>query len=253
MHGAGVSVSPASAQLALMDHGFRVFDHWVPMSAGWPKGVRSAGYTDKPSGWSRYVNTPTGANKMFEVVDYALIYPDMTTGWGANPILFKMILNAANGNSFLAGECFQGIEIGSFGVGTPWQTNYAIGTCPCMQLRYNFVLTRWEVCVWDGDSATAPDIVACSVQPGFAVDLGVSECVMHYLPRTGGGSVLNCYINGTLVHSYTGARLDNITQGGTTEPMGCGYFLTNGSNAGAQWSEGGFYGGRIFEPYRSHA
>lgn len=254
MHGAGVSITPQV--ISPMDPSFRAFSHWapIPTSGGYPRGTRSTGFVDKFLGHARYVNTPVGSNKMFEVVEDWLIYPAKAAGAYAGgwqlPIVFKMTMNAMSGNTAApAGECFQGIEIGTFGQGTPWASNYVTGVGPVLQLRYNFALSRWEVLVWDYDQLTAPDVVACSIQPTFAVDLEPREVGLVYSPNVGGTAILQALIDGVIVHTYSGGRLNNVPVNATSEPRGCGYFMTNGTGATQSWAEGGFYHGRVYEPF----
>lgn len=242
-------------QNALISGDYRFFSHWhaIPTSGFFPRGQRSAGFVDKFIGTARYISTPVGSNKVFEVVEDFLIYPAKAPGphaYGWNsPIIFTMVLNSMSGNAAApAGECLQGIEIGSFGQLTPWATNYAFGNGPVLQLRYNFTLTRWEVLVWELDTETPPDVVPCSVQPPFVIDNGIVELMMVYEPNLAGDTSLRCYIDRVLVHTYTGGRLNVVPVSGTSEPRGCGYFMTNGTGAAQSWTEGGFYFGRVYEP-----
>lgn len=245
MNGAGVHISPQPAHSLHLSPFYREFSHWCPVGTSYPYGIRSTGHTDKYLGACRYVNTPTGANKLFEVVEQLVVSPDASSNMFGAPIVFAMVLNAANGNAAIAGECLQGIEIGSFNQPTPWATNYTFSPAPVLQLRYNFTLTRWEVLVFDA-GGDAPVVYACDYQPGFAVDLGIIEAKLQWLPSTTGDSVLNAYLGGRLAKSVSGGILNGLI---SSTPFACGYFITNGSSAGANWTEAGFYGGKVYAPY----
>lgn len=244
----GAIVTPTTAHQALLSHNYREMNHWYAVSGSWPKGQRSAGFMDKFQGAVRYITTPVGANKIFEVVESFIIHPNLLTGgMFTRPILFSMVLNAGNGSPSIVGESVQGIEIGSFMTNPPWNTTYSISAGgPVLQLRWNYVLERWEVLVWDADAGLAPDVYACDYQPGFTVDTGIIEATLQWLPSTTGDSVLNAYLGGILAKSLSGGRLNGLA---TAEPNGCGYFISNGSAATAKWEEAGFYSGRIYEPY----
>lgn len=232
-----------------MSHDFRELYHFNAATTLTP-GIRSAGYSEKCFGSARYVSTPTGANKVWEVFENPIVPRTSGVPNSARPFVFAMVVNAANGNSAIAGECLQGIEIGSFNQLTPWQTTYAFAAYgPVMQLRYNYTVSRFEVLVWDGDSGTPPEIVPCTINPTWICDTHIKEFVLDYRPSpVAGVSRLNAYLNGQLALSHSSAMLDSVAGSGATM-CEAGYFITNGSGVGSSWVEAGFYGGKIYQPF----
>jgi hypothetical protein len=215
-------------------------------------GIRSVGFVDKYIKGDRVVDTGPGIDKIFEVYEYYVTDP---YGLFTTPFKYRMLQNAANLVGGYAGEVFQGIQWGSFQTVPPWQTTYATSspaTSAVLQLRYNFTLTRFEVCVWDTDTGTPPDIVACDINPLFQADFHKVEFRMDLTPgdpaNSYAGSVLRCYLNGQLAKTYTGQHLDNAVLVGTTDGIGAGYFVTSGSN-GSLMTEAGFYSENVIQQF----
>lgn len=247
--GAIVTAPPAHLTMLSSDYERMRHDHALGVNTNAAlNGLRSATPVEKPLGSCRYVSTPSGANKLFEFVENNVVDINPSRPGWKKPFIFRQYQNRMNGGS-AAGECFQGIQIGSFGTAPPWQTNYVASPIgqPVVQLRWNETLTRWEVCVWDAYSGVAPDVVACSSQPAFEVDTVCGELALVYLPNDG-APTLQAYFNGALIHTYSGARLTELYNYGSMQ-YGAGYFMTNGSN-NTSWAEAGFYGGAIYHPMR---
>lgn len=247
-----VTARPFAA--SMLAENLRSFVYNIKPSVGnWP-GIRTAPLgAEVVRNKCLWASTTLGANKLYECSEHYGLQPSdgRKTIW-QRPFLFKQVQNALTTDLGGAlGECVQGIEFGSFGVGIPWQTNFvAANEGPVIQLRYNFTLVRWEVLVWDFDVGTAPDIVPCTVQPfGFLPDQGFPELMIVYKPGPGGvGSAFLAYLNGILVHTYQGARLDNCYNGAFAEMSGAGFFAASGSSATNRVIEAGFYRNMIYTP-----
>lgn len=249
-----------------MSHDVRSFAYEVATTGsgiiGLPRGIRRGTWLQRARGCARDVisqNDPV-TDRVFEVCEDFLIAPE---GGGSQPYWsrpwsYSMIQNASIYPNFPAGECVQGIEMGSFLIQTPWQTNFVNSPIPMpvCQLRFNYTRHKWEVLVWDGDTGLAPDVVDCDWQPVsgmWVCDAEIKEFRMDYRPGPNGvGSHLLCYLNGQLVKDYTGQRLDNCfpnVGGGSGVDIRAGYFVTSGSNAASDISEATFYSSRIWQQH----
>ena len=240
------------------NHHYIHFDHWAPVQATWG-GRRTAGFADSPRGGCRSPSCPVAVNGIFEVCpNDAPVFPWVNPP-GTNlalwdlPITIIMVQNMANNPSTVAGEVLQGIEIGCMQQLPPWQTNFAAAD-PCIQLRWNSTSARWEIMIYDGDGVTAPDLFACDINPAWGPDLTQKELILRWIPNPAtGNNVMEAYINGVLAKRLTTAGTPRLANFQHLSPSALanlgGYFMTNGSNAAAQRTEGGFYGGIIFIPF----
>jgi len=249
------SGSPAS--LLTRGHSFRKFTYENIVTGSTLPGIRNvAGVVERARVSARDFVTTGQVNKIWELCENFLISPFMADGVvptirSGMPIDFRMIMNAFTVSN-VAGECFQGIEIGSFNGVPPFSTTYAANfSCQgVIQFRYNFALSRWEIFCWNGDAVTptVPDVVVCNINPTFTPDNYIKEVRMNYQPNGGINAVLDCYVNGELVHSYQSAQLDELAAG-SFGGLGCGYFFTTGSNALNNMIEGTYYMNGIYQPW----
>jgi len=245
----GASVTPPSFLTEAMKPHIRSFTFDGPVPAGVP-GIRNGTLNDRGWGVARNINMGNVANRVFEVSEDPLIPPvDNNIGplWSL-PFDYRMIMNAAIPSPAPAGECLQGIQWGSFGQATPWQTNYAAAIIgPVVQFRYNYTRAKWEILVWDQDNGLAPHVVDCTLQPTFTPDLYIKELRLLYLPHPTSSQLL-AYLNGQLVHTYTGTRLQNCYGQSAGSYRMAGYFVTNGSGLTVM-TECTFYTNRVWQPF----
>lgn len=245
-------MNPAEVQAmidaSLSKEFFRIpFDHWAAATTAWG-GLRSTGFSQQMRGGNQtYIQIPAWASvdKIYEVCAKKVVWPffegEVAGGYVDHEIKVRMIFNA-HGSSTLLGEAFQGIEIGSFGFGPPWQVNYTGGGGPCIQLRWNYATSprRWEVCIWDGDTGLAPEITLCNPNPPLTVDTFYRLVELHYTPNANGNlRNVKAKIDGQIVASITGGRLAGLTD---SEAL-WGYFVTSGSSGSSQIFDAGFIGG----------
>jgi len=183
---------------------------------------------------------------------WAPIFPGYgQTGSFSSSFYFSMRLNRTNPIGIDAGEKFQGIGWGDlWDVTTPWATNYvSSGTVNAtIQLRYNLVLTRWELMVYANDG-NPPDVYVCDYQAEFEVDQFLPELALEWIVNEAADTVtLNAYFNRRLAKSLTNAdnqRLQDMRSFSTTGPY---IFCTNGTGAGSTISEASWYEGHIYQP-----
>ena len=233
------------------------FDQWMPTQTQWG-GRRTAGFTEGYGYRGRHVSIPAGAaNAIYEVCMKELVTPftlpeTIIPAWGV-PHRVRCVMNrfSAGAGGPYAGECYQGIEIGSFQVAPPWQTGYVNAFYPCVQLRYDMVLERWELCLYQGDGVTIPTIVACDLQPGlWEIDNGHVDAVLEWTPDLSNPNLnrIKAYINGVLVHQVVGGPLTTLSVQ-ALGTYGDGYFMTRGSTGGAEIIEGGFLFAQVYTPF----
>jgi hypothetical protein len=218
-------------------------------------GVRSASYTEKAWGDSRYITTAAGANKIFEMCHSTIVEGVSNTG-AANAILklpfdYSRLINPNPPSTVAAGDCHIGIEWGSLGIAPPWNAaNFAI-TPPqagAIQLRYNFTLARFEVAVFSGGTDD-PNVVACTYQPTFLPDTRVVIFRMIWTPgATIATGTLTAYLNNRFAGSWRSSDLPQLEDFVSGNGNQHGFFVTNGSNAGNAMVEQGFFRGVLWRP-----
>ena len=209
-------------------------------------GVRSAGFTDRAWGSTRAVTLPVGVNKIWELTQNSLVHltsvPELNKAF-----TYSVVINAGNTFATPSGEALVGIQWGSFQNVPPFQTTYVSSTQgPVFQLRFNYTRAKFELLVWNGDNGAPPTVTDLTIQTPFTPDLYIKEFKMEYLPAAAGGSVLNCYLNGELGLSYSGADLQDCFLAEST--FGPGIFMTGGDSGTEFFSETGFFDSRIYTP-----
>lgn len=222
-------------------------------------GIRTAGFTEKPWGLAHYVSSPAGAaNRTVEVCKDWLVNPLEYTGLAtfSQRITYAMLMNLVSmGGAAPAGECLQGIQIGSMGVAPPYQTNWVSALLgPCIQFRYNLGRSTgdppawsngwWELMIF-ADDGQPPLVLDADIHPVTAADKP-KEVKLEYLPAPAGGSVVRAYLNGQLAKEYSGERLQALY--GRTNTRHYGYFMTSGSDGATSLTEAGFLESRIWLP-----
>lgn len=187
-----------------------------------------AGYTIQLSSPMAKVTTATGANKCAEYYEYAHHNPYGAFGGGGDWFHLRHIVKCWLNNAVATnpqGECFAGIELGSFKAGLPWATNYGLNALQCIQLRWNAARSKWEFLICDCEGS-APTVEDCVIQPSLALNAG-AELMIDYQPR----ERVDLYITGQLIHSYKGPRLAEFAVNAGGADAGGGIFVTSGSNA----------------------
>ena len=194
----------------------------IRQAAGTSKAVTLPGTLQLTSG-------AAAANKGIEVGENFNInvdpFTDPATGndWSGvwNHLRAYMIVSA---NASPAGDACAGIQANSFEVLPPWPNP---GAGPCLQLRANMALGRWEVCSVDGTS-TNPNVITPLVGvPAPAVGDGH---LLHLVfnaqaaPLASPQGQFYAYLDGKL-----GASGTMSFGGGTNQRMSC--FVNSGSNA----------------------
>lgn len=218
-------------------------EHSVPITGSHYPGVRSATYTEKAWGMARYLTCTAGANKVLNVCTKPLVWLH-TDGTPPSPYArdweFAMMVNPQNVLTTPTGECLQGIQLGAFDAFTPYQTNYASDVTGggVIQLRYNFALSRFELCIWDADNGLAPEIVPTTFNPTFSADLN-AKLMRLVLKWNNGAPYVQCWLDSTMALQHSSTRLTNFCNG--SPAYGPGYFVTSGSNALWQILEAGFH------------
>jgi hypothetical protein len=226
-------------ELAMKSH-VRSFSHWAPVVTP-GTGSKTAGYTDEPRGMSRIVtlvNNGVTINKVFEQVEgdgtYATYKNFYYTVRHRMRSMMRLALKSGDGvpghDQAPAAECYQGIELSSFNVNPPWQTTYVNSSSPSIQLRWNFVTAKFEICIWDIDTGTPPTVIETDVNP-VKVAGDPLELALDYIPdvATPQNTRLLAYVDRVLVHTAVGERLTNMPTT-TPEQRLAGYFMCSGSN-----------------------
>lgn len=226
----------------------RKFPNTIPATT--TPGARSAGFAfERPNGYSFTFNAASGvANRMYEICSNDFVCTSDTSSAFITPFRYRIRMNKANCN-LPAGECFQGIQWGSFLTLAPFQTNYAAAPATeCVfQLRWDFVNNRWEVCFWDGDVGVAPVRETCTTQTPFDTDLIGAVCELVYFPSDNGATMF-CYVNGILLHTFTNARFITNLLISNSDAKREGIFVCTGSNAANVMSEISYQQGQIYNP-----
>jgi hypothetical protein len=226
--------------LSILNHDITRFDHSAPLTID-VGGKRSTGYVDHPKSTSRGATTAVGADKIFEVLyTFPGVYPWVEQDLFKFPTTVRMVMGHGTLPSVKAGECFMGIEIGTFLAFPPWQSNFTANAV--VQLRYNFTLERWEICIYDADGVTPPDVVPCDINPSPTnVNL---ELALEWVPNFADPSQnrLTAYLNRKVAALLVGGRLANLI-GAPNDENQAGYFVTNGSDPSAIHTIARFYWG----------
>lgn len=189
------------------------------------KGVRSAGSSVQLTTPQATIDTGVGANKTWEIVEDLTFDPLEQTAagesWWLKRHIVRGIVRNYPGNINPAGEQFIGVELGSFGVNPPYQTNWPSANS-AIQLRWDFTNSRWEVCIFESSIGGPPDRFTCTQQPNFASPW-VRELMIDYTPTVS----IRFYIDALLAYTYAGSRMAGFAG---SPPVGGGLFVTSGSN-----------------------
>jgi hypothetical protein len=210
--------------------------HLSPASAlAGNTGVRSVGYNERLRGFTREIGLPVGTNKIYELLTNPVVCPinviNASLTAPACGFDLRCTINPPTQLGVAAGECFIGIQMGSFKCLPPFQTNYGTapgGDEPVFQFRWNFTTQRFEVLFWDSDLVTAPDVVATDLQVAFSPDAYQKEFRMVLEATSDATRTLKCYLNGVLAHTYATARLRSEIGDLLTGP---GVILCGGTSA----------------------
>jgi len=240
----------------MMRHGVhRHFDNFfdiLPQGAAAQPGRRTAGFSQQRYGYLRGISLPIAANSCFELVESPYVtasqYELFDQEW-----IISCVINRGNEIAPPQGNCFTGIELGTYGPSTSpanWNTVTVLGTGAVAQMRFNHTLERFELSLY-GDNGEVPVIYPFPVNPQFTPDNFQKEFKLHILPRRMTGllaTTFRCYLNGELMLTVAGGDSTADMMHESSVKGGVGYFVCNGSGGDQTLSETGFYDMRIYQP-----
>lgn len=219
-----------SARRSLLNEMLGMYVRTFPFEAEPGYKVTDAGYVTTLNPPSARLQTATGANKGVEYYEYIhdnCLGSDASGGdvFSLRTIVRATLTELATLNP--QGEMLAGIEWGSLRCHPPFDTNWNVNGLNSIQLRYNVVRDKWEFMIYDGDGVVAPTVEDCSVQYRAPQAGTKTELMIDYQP----GTAALCYLDGKLVHTYTGTRLVGFAENTSGCDAGGGVFVTSGSHA----------------------